>query len=146
MMIVRSFCVLALLLLLGIVPAQAQAGSALSVGAQVGRPTALTIRAPSRAPASWTGVLAFDDGNVYLGLNRQYEYPVTASPLRYYVGPGGYIGSARNDDLALGATLNLGVNFYQERFEIFLQLIPDLRLLPSTDFGVGAAVGVRYAL
>ncbi len=136
-----AFCFCALLVL----PASAQRYP-LSIGAQVGSPTALTVRFPARTAVSWTGVLAFDDGGVYVGVNRQYEYPLTESPLHYYAAPGGYLGSAKNDDLGLGATLPLGINFYQERFEVFLQLVPTLRLLPETRFDVGGAVGVRYAL
>lgn len=136
---------LSLFALAVVLPAQAQR-SPLAIGAQIGSPTALTVRFPARAAASWTGTLAFHKGGATLGLNRQYEYPFTESPLHYYVAPGGYLGSNGDDDLAVGATLPLGVNFYQDRFEVFLQLIPTLAVLPNTDFDVGAAVGVRFAL
>lgn len=136
-------CVLVLMALA--LPAQAQR-SQLSVGAQVGRPTALTIRTPAQGPVSWTGALAFDDGAAYVTVNRQYERPLQASPLNYYLAPGAYLGSARNDDLALGGNLNLGVNFYQERFEIFLQVTPAISVLPETDVWLGAAIGARFAL
>ena len=138
------FSLLALTLI--VLPAQAQVRSQLAIGAQVGRPTALTIRLPAQNTLSWTGALAFDDGAAYVTVNRHYESLLQASPLHYYIAPGAYLGSARNDDLALGANLNLGINFYQERFEIFLQVTPTLSLLPRTDVWLGAAVGARYAL
>lgn len=141
----RSFFALAALALLAL-PAQAQRSSALSFGVQVGDPLALTLRLPARAPVSWTGAVAFDDGGVYVAIHRQHEYPLQGSPLHYYLAPGGFLGSADDDDLTLGASLNAGINFYIERFEIFLHVTPALRVLPETDLGLGAALGVRYAL
>ncbi len=127
-------------------PAAAQDRLGLALGLQVGDPTGLALRVPGSGPVSWTGALAAHDGGAYVTVNRHREYPLTASPLHYYVAPGVHLGSARNDDLVLGANANLGLNFYQERFEIFLQVTPTLDLLPGLDLWLGAAVGARYAL
>ena len=120
--------------------------SSVAVGLQVGAPGGLTLRTPARAVRGWTGTVGlFGEGGVTVAVHRYRQFPLTGSPLHLFAAPGVFLGE-RKDDLAVGVRAELGAGFYAERFEIYLQVAPGLRLVPDADLLVQPAVGVRYAL
>jgi len=88
------------------------------------------------------------DRHFYLNVHGLYERPIPDSPLRYFIGPGGYIGirshPRRDNDVTLGVSAAFGVNFFVERFEVYLQVTPRLDLTPATQGDFGGGVGLRY--
>ena len=66
--------------------------------------------------------------------------------MNYYLGPGAFviIKERRDDDILLGISGNFGINFFIERFEVFLQITPRLSVVPDTDGDVCGGVGLRY--
>jgi len=48
------------------------------------------------------------------------------------------------NELALGLSASVGINYFVERFEVFLQLTPRLNLIPRTNADLGGGVGLRY--
>ncbi|MEM8488331.1 MAG: hypothetical protein AAF564_22470 [Bacteroidota bacterium] len=129
----------------------AQSGTssrALGLGAQVGNPSGFTLKYyPSR-----------DIGVVFLGswsierfllysMHVTYEYPIPDSPLRFFIGPGMDIGrevDEEKSDLRISASVMPGLNFFTQKFEVFLQALPGVKLMPKREVTLGGAVGLRY--
>ena len=130
-------------------PAHAQRGT-FGVGGQVGDPTGLALKFTSGASAfdlaaGWDlDDYLFVQGHLLL---RERRLSGTASDLRYFYGPGAFVGisdGGRDDDLAAGFSFNVGLSLWADAFEFFGQLTPRLRLVEDTDFDVGGGLGVRY--
>ncbi len=132
-------------------PAEAQRQpGALGLGFQVGRPGGLAVKWYRPAPVAYDAVLKTDVHEVaVVHLHRLWEQPLPDSPLHFYLGPG-LVGGAdrlgRNPRLRLGLSTEAGLNFYAERFEVFLHLTPTLRFLPTNRVTLDGNVGLRYYL
>ncbi|GIV60871.1 hypothetical protein GQ464_004960 [Rhodocaloribacter litoris] len=154
----RGWAGLFLVLWLGGLPvAQAQPdGRRFGLGAQIGTPAGLTIKFYRVPPPSGTGwrpdaltLLAAWNRSAALRLHAYLtgERPIPDSPLRYFAGPGlvlGLAGTRPDADLLLGAGGTFGVNFFRERFEVYLLAAPRLNLLPGLRGVLDAGVGLRY--
>jgi hypothetical protein len=118
------------------------------LGGQIGSPSGITLKwyeGPGRA-FDLFGAWDLDDF-FFLNLHMLFERPLTDSPLNLFYGPGAYIGVHErrgDDDLVVGISGNFGLNFFTERFEVFLQLTPRLNIVPDTEGRVGGGVGLRY--
>lgn len=129
--------------------AQRQPGT-VGMGLQVGQPSGLALKLYRETPVAYDGILTTDaDDYVSLRLHRVWEHPLPSSPLYIYVGPGLFLRqerapSALRTDLGLSA--EAGLNFYAERFEVFLHVTPTLRFLPDPAAQWGQSVGLRYYL
>ncbi len=76
-----------------------------------------------------------------------YEYPIPDSPLRFFIGPGMDIGREVDEemsDLRISASIMPGLNFFTQKFEVFLQALPGVKLMPRREVTLGGAVGLRY--
>ena len=127
---------------------QPQPYSRLGIGGQAGIPSGLTAKYYFSRDFSVMVVNAWSlDRFLRFSTNIAFEYPIPDSPLHFYVGPGIFYGrenSSKRTDFKTGVTLVLGVNFYIEKFEVFLQANPDLALQPDVSFRLGGVVGLRY--
>jgi hypothetical protein len=106
----------------------------------------------------WTsGENAFDfaaawsfqgDGNLLLQADYVWHIfrliPVPDGKLPFYVGVGGEVILA--DDPVIGVRVPLGLDymFGNAPVDIFVELVPILRLAPSTDFDFAGGIGARY--
>ena len=122
--------------------------SRLGVGGQAGIPTAITAKYFLNKDLSVTAVNAWSlDRFLRVSANLSFESPIPDSPLNLFFGPGLFYGrdnSGKQTDFKSGLTLVVGVNFYVEKFEVFLQANPDFALLPKISYRVGGVVGMRY--
>jgi hypothetical protein len=129
--------------------AQREPGS-WTVGPQVGRPGGLTAKLYRTAPTAYDGVATVDgDDFARLSLHRLRERPLPDSLVHVYYGPGVLVEARRLDaspDVDVGVGGKVGLNFYAERFEVFLHVTPTLRLRPAPVPGLGGSVGLRYDL
>ena len=129
--------------------AQRQPGAA-GIGFQVGRPGGLALKLYRPSPIAYDAVISTDgDDYVVSHYHRLWERPLPNSPLHLYLGPGLMVGVgdlARSPELRLGLSTEAGLNFYAERFEVFLHVTPTLRFLPSTRVTLDGNVGLRYYL
>jgi hypothetical protein len=128
-------------------PAEAQRQpGALGLGFQVGRPGGLAVKWYRPAPIAYDAVLKTDVHKVaVVHLHRLWEQPLPDSPLHFYLGPG-LVGGADRLGHRLGLSTEAGLNFYAERFEVFLHLTPTLRFLPTNRVTLDGNVGLRYYL
>ena len=146
-----SILVLVLSIAATAAPAVAQREpGALGAGFQVGRPGGLALKWYRSSPAVYDGIISTDGDDFVVGhVHRLWERPIPGSPLHLFAGPGVMIGPSRltqSPRLRLGLSGEVGLNFYAERFEVFLHVTPVLRFLPSTQASVDANAGLRYYL
>ncbi len=148
-----------LTLLIGTLPLLAQAQSyshtppsQTGLGGVIGNPSGLTLKVYGTDRSSFTAydfLLAYDlDRFFFFNLHGLYERPLPDSPLNYFLGPGVLLGvrerPRHDNEMVLGLSANTGINFFTERFEVFLQLTPRLHLLPRTEGDLGGGIGLRY--
>jgi hypothetical protein len=137
--------------LLGPVPthAQREPGS-LTVGAQAGRTSGLTVKLYRHPDTAYEALLTFDgDDFVQFGLFRLRERPVPDSLVHAFYGPGVLVGEREpttgpTPEFAVGA--KAGINFYAERFEVFVHVTPATRVYPDLAPVIGGGFGLRYDL
>lgn len=121
------------------------------IGGQIGDPSGVTLKFYQRPGLAYELLAAWDlDDFFFLNGHVLYERPIPDSPLHYYFGPGAIIGisdeGVDDAELVVGISGQVGVNFFVERFEVFLHLTPSLRIIPDTDGDVGGGIGLRYYL
>ena len=134
---------------MGIAKAQSnKSNGSLGVGAQAGTPTGLTLKYYVQKDISTVFLGSWSlERFLLFSMHVTYEYPIPDSPLRFFIGPGieiGRIGDEESSDIRFSATLLPGINFFTQKFEVFLQGLPGLDLVPKRRFTIGGAVGIRY--
>ena len=137
-------------LFLAVVPAAGQAGN-VGLGGQIGDPSGVTLKLYEHPGFAYEFLAAWDlDDFFFLNAHVLFERSIPDSPLRYYLGPGVLIGFRETepgrdeDDVVIGISGQFGVNFFVERFEVFLHLTPRLSVIPETDGDIGGGIGLRY--
>jgi hypothetical protein len=148
---IRKIIMTAIIVLLGIglstMNAQREYGD-VGIGVQFGQPTGLTLKV-YRPNASLDLLAAWDwDDFFFLNIHSIYDVHLNdQNTVHFFYGPGVFIGlrerSEINDEVELGVSGSLGLDFLIQKFEIFLQATPRLALLKSTDFDMGGGVGFR---
>ena len=98
-------------------------------GGQIGDPTGLTLRLYDRSPFIYDFLAAwdFDDDFILLNAHGLWERRLRNSPLNFFYGPGVLLGlqERRGDnELLVGLSFNVGINYFVERFEVFIQVTP----------------------
>ncbi len=130
------------------------------VGIILGEPTGISLK-------SWIGPSSALDFAVawsferYNSLTIHVDYlkhnfrliRVDKGALPFYYGIGGRIKLRdddaprnNNDETRLGVRVPVGLAYHFENvtLDVFLEVVPILELVPSTDFTMSAAVGIRY--
>lgn len=129
--------------------AQRESGS-VTVGLEVGHLGGATAKLYRPNAVAYSTLLTTDGDDFFaLYLHRLRERPLADSLVHIYYGPGLY-GSGRQLDATpttqAGVSAQVGLNFYDERFEVFLHATPILRLHPSLTPRLAGSVGLRYDL
>lgn len=136
--------------------AQAQVGpGSWGIGAHFGEPTGLTLKTYTGSPRAIGGssfnaydlLVGWDfDDYLFANVHALHEGRLGTSPLNYYLGPGLFLGfiDRGDDDVIFGISGQFGINYFIDRFEIFIQLTPRLQLVEETDGDVGGGIGARY--
>lgn len=118
------------------------------VGGQVGDPSGVTLRLYGHARFVYDVLGAWDlDRFFFLNVHGLIEHPFESSDLNVFYGPGLLLGveeHRRDEEVVLGISANVGVNYYVERFEVYVQLTPRIHLVPDTRGNVGGGIGLRY--
>jgi len=117
------------------------------IGGHIGDNSGLTLKAYQRAGFAYDLLASWDfDDHLFVNVHGLYERAIDGSPLNFYLGPGGFIDvhDRRENKVRVGVSGNFGLNFFADRFEVYLQLTPRLSLVPDTDSDIGGGVGLRY--
>ncbi len=123
----------------------------IGLGGQVGEPAGITLKAYNPGGMSYDFLAAFDlDDFFYLNVHGTFERSISDDgQVNVFYGPGGFVGlydrpRDLDDELALGISGRLGLNFYVEQFEIYVQVTPRIEVVPATNGDVGGGLGFRY--
>lgn len=145
--------VLALVLsvLVGPTPSWAQkAPGVAAIGVEIGQIGGVTGKLYRPNQIAYDALVTTDADEVFtLFLHRLRSHPFPDSEMYGYYGPGLFVGGRTlntNPTSAIGLSGRVGLKFYAERFEAFLQATPILRLHPSFNPSLAGSVGLRYTL
>ena len=122
------------------------------LGIIVGEPTGLSFKKWSGDTTAIGGAIAWSFGKKNeLHLHGDYlvhnfdVFQVEKEKLALYHGIGGRIKIIK-DKSRVGVRIPLGINYIFEKasLDIFLEFVPLLDLVPSTNFELNGAIGIRY--
>lgn len=124
--------------------------SGLGLGIMVGEPTGLSAKMWTSEKTAIDAGLAWSFvGSGYLRVHadmlvHNFFIDVDKGQLPFYFGLGAKLLLA--SDLGLGIRIPVGLAYLFESapFDVFVEIVPGLDLLPGTDFGIDGAIGVRY--
>ena len=125
--------------------------SGLGVGMILGEPTGLSFK-------YWTGEFSAFDGAVAWSFGKEdalhlhgdmlFHNPdliiVTKGSLPVYYGIGARIKLEKKSKLGVRIPVGIAYQFARAPFDIFMEIVPLLDLVPATDFDLDFAIGVRY--
>lgn len=143
---------LAILVFAGFQDASAQA-SGFGLGVIVGEPTGISAKKwlNQETALDFAAAWSFEGENSF-SLHADYlfhnfwVFKVEERRLPVYIGVGGRLKFRDRKDDKLGARFPLGINYHLRNLPVdfFLEVVPILELIPSTDFVLNAAIGARY--
>lgn len=126
--------------------------SGFGMGIIVGEPTGLSAKLWTGSSNSFNFAAAWSfKGPGALLAQTDYVWhsfdliPVATGKLPLYYGIGGRV-IFYDDDLAVGVRIPVGLNyiFASAPIDIFLEVVPVMNLIPSTDFDVNGGLGIRF--
>jgi len=118
------------------------------LGIIVGNPTGVSFKKWVGANKAIDGAAAWKfSGDGYLQVHADllfHNFKWIDARWPVYYGVGAVIGIG--DDFLLGARVPIGIShlFESAPFDVFLEVVPRLDLIPDTDFDLDAAIGFRY--
>lgn len=125
--------------------------SGLGAGIIVGEPTGISLKYWTGNSTAFDGAIAWSFGNedaLHLHADMLMHNPdliaVTQGSLPVYYGLGVKIKLEDKSKLGIRIPVGIAYQFVEAPFDIFLEIVPLLDLVPATDFGLNAAIGVRY--
>jgi len=130
------------------------------MGIILGEPTGLSAKAWTSNDNAFDFALAWsfnkyhhdndyhNDGSVLLQADYVWHFfnaiSVSSGKLPIYVGVGARVVLADNPNFGVRIPVGIDYLFANAPIDIFLELVPILDLSPSTDFGIGGGIGIRY--
>lgn len=121
------------------------------MGIILGEPTGLSAKLWTSNDNAFDFAAAWSfrgDGNLLLQADYVWHFfnliPVSSGKLPLYVGIGGRVILANDPQIGVRIPVGLDYLFANAPVDIFVELVPILDLAPSTNFGVGGGIGIRY--
>ncbi|HEX9252617.1 MAG TPA: hypothetical protein VF870_10265 [Ignavibacteriaceae bacterium] len=120
------------------------------LGIVLGEPTGLSAKLYTGSTNAFDFASAWSfkgDGNLLVQADYVWHNSVTrasSGKLMFYYGLGGRV--IFQDDPLVGARIPVGLDyqFTTAPIDIFIEIVPILDLIPSTDFDLGGGLGVRF--
>ncbi len=138
--------VVMILALAGISNAQGKLG----LGIIVGEPTGISGKMKISSDNAFDGAVGWSF-NKYGAIHVHADYlnniVKLGNDLPLYIGIGGRVKlSSGTDDSRIGARIPIGIVYEPSTkpFDLFIETVPMLDIVPSTEFNWNAAAGVRY--
>ena len=146
----KKFTLIALIAIIATAGVSAQ-DSGFGAGLIFGSPTGLSLK-------KWTGEsTALDAGiawnfqnNGFFNIHADYLrhnfnlISVSKGKMAFYYGLGVKLGFGNDFRLTARVPLGLDYMFESSPFDIFVEVVPGLGILPALDFDWDAGIGVRY--
>lgn len=121
-----------------------------AVGLEIGQIGGVTGKLYRPNHLAYDALITTDGDDFFtVFVHRLRSRALPESQVYAYYGPGLFVGGRTLDTSPTatgGLTSRIGLNFYSERFEVFLQLTPRLRIQPSLLVSLAGSVGLRYSL
>ena len=125
--------------------------SGLGAGIIVGEPTGISLKYWTGDLTAFDGAIAWSFGKedaLHLHADMLLHNPdlitVSQGSLPVYYGLGVRIKLEDKSKVGVRIPVGMAYQFVKAPFDIFLEIVPLLDLVPATDFGLNAALGVRY--
>ena len=125
--------------------------SGLGAGIIVGEPTGISLKFWTGESSAFDGAIAWSFGKedaLHLHADMLFHNPdliaVTQGSLPVYYGLGVRIKLEDKSKVGVRIPVGIAYQFVEAPFDIFLEIVPLLELVPATDFGLNSAIGVRY--
>lgn len=149
-----------LIVLLMIMPAALAAGN-LGVGVILGSPTGLSLKylvSQSSALSAHAGWSFINTAGIHVTADYQHLFPVvftteegaTIDDFTPYIAVGGRFrfkeveGVEDDTEFHLGVRMGGGIEYNVSRFGIFLEVMPVVDVIPSTDFDLEGGLGFLF--
>lgn len=123
----------------------------LGVGIILGEPTGLSFKYWTGESTAFDGAIAWSFGKedaLHLHADMLFHNPdlikVSQGSLPVYYGIGARIRLEDKSKLGVRIPVGIAYQFAKAPFDVFLEIVPLLDLVPATDFGLNIAIGVRY--
>ena len=126
-------------------------GRGFGIGIVLGEPTGVSAKLWTSSSNAFDFAAAWsfnDDGHLLLQADYVWHsfdlISVSSGRLPLYYGIGGRVIFA--DDPLIGVRIPVGLNyqFATAPIDIFVEIVPILDLIPSTDFDLGGGLGARF--
>jgi hypothetical protein len=121
------------------------------MGLVVGFPTGITGKYWIDGNSAYDIALAWStigNGSLYFhGTYLLHEFDLIETSkgrMPVYYGIGGYFASTSKGRLGVRVPIGLSYLFPNHPFDLFLEIVPTLSLIPASFFGLGAGFGGRY--
>jgi hypothetical protein len=120
------------------------------MGIILGEPTGLSAKLWTSSDNAFDFAAAWSfkgDGSLLLQADYVWHFnliPVSSGKLPLYVGIGGRVVLADDPQFGIRIPIGLDYLFAAAPIDVFVELVPILDLSPSTDFGFGGGIGIRY--
>jgi hypothetical protein len=129
----------------------AESNHNIGLGIVLGEPTGISFKIWNRqtvafdAGAAWSIV---DEKHFQLHGDLLFHnfglFRVETGRMALYYGVGARVWFASDTIVSLRVPVGLSYEFEKTPVELFLEIVPMLDLIPSTEVGMGGAVGFRY--
>jgi len=126
--------------------------SGLGVGVILGSPTGLSAKMWTSGSTALDAAAAWDIRNGgFLHLHADFllhpfEIDVPKGDMPLYFGIGGRVLIASDPHVGVRIPFGVAYGFAEAPFDVFLEIVPILDILPSMDFDMNGAIGFRYYL
>jgi hypothetical protein len=125
--------------------------SGYGIGIMLGEQTGLSGKYWLNSENSLTGGLAWSFGEneaIYIHSNYVWHdnnlIKMQNGSLPVYYGVGVSLGFAEKSRINIRIPLGVNYQFPTNPIDIFVEIVPQLGIVPSSSFGVGGAIGIRY--
>ena len=142
--------VAAIMVLLAFYSISCAQDSGFGIGIIVGEPSGISAKLWTGETQAFVGAVAWslDDDSFHLHVDHLCHFEsveVKKGRLPFYVGVGGKL-EVNNDDTNVGVRIPLGVNYLMEvaPLDVFLEIVPAMRLIKDTELELDAGIGIRY--
>lgn len=122
----------------------------LGIGIILGKPTGITSKYWINSNSAFVGGLSWSikDNALYMHLDYvKHDYTlirVNRGKLAVYYGIGGKFMLAKETNIGVRMPVGLNYIFQSLPIDLFLEIVPSLILIPSTDFDLDGGIGMRY--
>lgn len=124
--------------------------SGFGLGIIIGEPSGISAKLWTDSTRAFDGAVAwsFENDNLHLHVDYLWhiEYiKVKKGRLPFYVGVGGKLRVVE-DETRVSVRIPLGMNYLFEDvpLDLFLEIVPAMRLIKDTELEIDAGIGIRY--